>query len=349
METPVNTETRTEPDLDQIIEELDRSGSELPVAAIRAAQQHREPITPRLIEALRSAVSEAQKGASPTGNAYFFALFLLTEFQVKEAWPVILEAISLPGYLPDDLFGDAISEMLPRVFVAMIGDRLDVIDELIRNRNLNEFVRWSAARVYVYLLASARLTRDEAVPRLRRLLSEAIETEDLDVTAPLVRVLTDLGAREAREEIEKAFQLELVDESVIDLNDVENIFAVDESAVPELLFQGIEGPILDTVAELEDWAAFQETQSNEFDEFADNDQFDDEALDSLDESFSQRFRSPIDWPLARRPIVDEPAGSRGEVVEQQGTVRHSGPRVGRNDPCPCGSGKKYKKCCGGRK
>jgi hypothetical protein len=22
------------------------------------------------------------------------------------------------------------------------------------------------------------------------------------------------------------------------------------------------------------------------------------------------------------------------------------PRVGRNDPCPCGSGKKYKKCCG---
>lgn len=23
------------------------------------------------------------------------------------------------------------------------------------------------------------------------------------------------------------------------------------------------------------------------------------------------------------------------------------PQVGRNDPCPCGSGKKYKKCCGG--
>jgi len=28
------------------------------------------------------------------------------------------------------------------------------------------------------------------------------------------------------------------------------------------------------------------------------------------------------------------------------TVRRQGPRVGRNDPCPCGSGKKYKKCCG---
>jgi SEC-C motif-containing protein len=28
------------------------------------------------------------------------------------------------------------------------------------------------------------------------------------------------------------------------------------------------------------------------------------------------------------------------------TRRHAGPRVGRNDPCPCGSGKKYKRCCG---
>lgn len=27
------------------------------------------------------------------------------------------------------------------------------------------------------------------------------------------------------------------------------------------------------------------------------------------------------------------------------TVRREAPKVGRNDPCPCGSGKKYKKCC----
>ena len=28
------------------------------------------------------------------------------------------------------------------------------------------------------------------------------------------------------------------------------------------------------------------------------------------------------------------------------TVRHAAPKAGRNDPCPCGSGKKFKKCCG---
>lgn len=29
-------------------------------------------------------------------------------------------------------------------------------------------------------------------------------------------------------------------------------------------------------------------------------------------------------------------------------VRREGPKIGRNDPCPCGSGKKYKKCCYGK-
>ena len=37
------------------------------------------------------------------------------------------------------------------------------------------------------------------------------------------------------------------------------------------------------------------------------------------------------------------AGGEEEVAKP---VRNKGPRVGRNDPCPCGSGKKYKKCCG---
>jgi preprotein translocase subunit SecA len=35
---------------------------------------------------------------------------------------------------------------------------------------------------------------------------------------------------------------------------------------------------------------------------------------------------------------------QGEVQVKQ--IRLQGPKVGRNDPCPCGSGKKYKKCCG---
>ncbi|MFY9327767.1 MAG: SEC-C metal-binding domain-containing protein [Georgfuchsia sp.] len=39
---------------------------------------------------------------------------------------------------------------------------------------------------------------------------------------------------------------------------------------------------------------------------------------------------------------DFPIGGSRESVP----VVRGGPKIGRNDPCPCGSGKKFKKCCG---
>ncbi len=36
----------------------------------------------------------------------------------------------------------------------------------------------------------------------------------------------------------------------------------------------------------------------------------------------------------------------GEPLPKPETYKREAPKVGRNDPCPCGSGKKYKKCCG---
>lgn len=39
-------------------------------------------------------------------------------------------------------------------------------------------------------------------------------------------------------------------------------------------------------------------------------------------------------------------GERKESSPQGAQIKRSTPKVGRNDPCPCGSGKKYKHCCG---
>lgn len=42
---------------------------------------------------------------------------------------------------------------------------------------------------------------------------------------------------------------------------------------------------------------------------------------------------------------------REELYKEQKmskTVVNTQPKIGRNDPCPCGSGKKYKKCCGAK-
>ena len=183
-------------DLDDIIWELDTAGRELPVEAIRQARRHREAIIPKLIAVLQAASAEARSGLDPDGQAPFFALFLLTEFQAKEALPAIIEAVSLPGELPFDLFGDTITEVLARVLAALAGDRLDVIDGLIRDQSLNEYVRWEGAQTYLLLVRDGRLTRLEAVQRLQQHLREAIQNDDYRIAGPLVSELAQLVPQE---------------------------------------------------------------------------------------------------------------------------------------------------------
>ena len=47
------------------------------------------------------------------------------------------------------------------------------------------------------------------------------------------------------------------------------------------------------------------------------------------------------------PVSDNgESNGDGEVKLELAPVRRETPKVGRNEPCPCGSGKKYKNCCG---
>ena len=45
-------------------------------------------------------------------------------------------------------------------------------------------------------------------------------------------------------------------------------------------------------------------------------------------------------------VNDNPQAPRKSESQTRQPVVNKGPRIGRNDPCPCGSGKKYKNCCG---
>src|SRR5205809_624659 len=60
------------------------------------------------------------------------------------------------------------------------------------------------------------------------------------------------------------------------------------------------------------------------------------SMDDLEEAFQRR---------KRRELEQARMAGAGEREPVQQVVR-SAAKVGRNDPCPCGSGKKYKKCCG---
>ena len=49
--------------------------------------------------------------------------------------------------------------------------------------------------------------------------------------------------------------------------------------------------------------------------------------------------------LGRLASVDDEEASPSVPVQQTAPIRQESQRIGRNEPCPCGSGRKYKKCC----
>ena len=51
-------------------------------------------------------------------------------------------------------------------------------------------------------------------------------------------------------------------------------------------------------------------------------------------------------PTLQRKQVAQPTATSGDGTDTVNKTVRKGKKVGRNDPCPCGSGKKYKKCCG---
>jgi len=70
------------------------------------------------------------------------------------------------------------------------------------------------------------------------------------------------------------------------------------------------------------------------------------------------YKEPISAELRENLIVGAAAGVTGiyrhfkaretpekELYGNATTFRRVMPKIGRNDPCPCGSGKKFKQCC----
>ena len=75
-----------------------------------------------------------------------------------------------------------------------------------------------------------------------------------------------------------------------------------------------------------------------------------EALQSFWQSINKRMVINRDTQQASAMAAAKQQqlghGAPPDAMPAPQPIRHAGPEIGRNDPCTCGSGKKYKKCCG---
>ena len=72
---------------------------------------------------------------------------------------------------------------------------------------------------------------------------------------------------------------------------------------------------------------------------------DPKSMTELKNEWMSTPREAFDGKTPAEMLAENPS----LIPQKIETYRRDEPRVGRNDPCPCGSGKKYKKCCGRKK
>ena len=65
----------------------------------------------------------------------------------------------------------------------------------------------------------------------------------------------------------------------------------------------------------------------------------------LDKGEEKPKENPVTAAIKREQVA-KPTQTSGDGTDTANKTVRKGKKVGRNDPCPCGSGKKYKKCCG---
>jgi hypothetical protein len=323
MATELSTKSLNQ-ELDSALQRLDGIGDVMPLEAFEVVQRNRNEAIPFLIQAIQDAVAEARRGKDVESARAFFSLFLLTEMKAREAFPVILDAYTLDDDGLDNVFGDGWTQIGATLFSAMTDDP-DAHEAIARDASRLPMVRSMAAEALEQMIQDGRITRSDALTRLRGLLRDAIaEQDNSHLVSFLVSIVSSVGAEEAQDDLRRAFDLDLVDPMFIQRHHVEQYIA-DWKKEFDARQESIR------LLRREDWTAalkiFYHSDRREDDE-----EFDDEY-------------DVAEWQTAKASLFGsvDPFEMSSAPVEQLHRIT---PKIGRNEPCPCGSGKKYKKCCG---
>ena len=298
----------------EILRELEPYIGRFPMDAMRSAVEQREGITPELLRVMEAVADDPVKHAERKDYMLpLFALHLLAQFREKRAYAPIIKMFSSPGETPFDLFGDTVTERLSRILASVYDGNPAPLRGLVESDEVNEYVRSAALDAFLVLEHTGQMPRAEVVDYFRSLFHGKLQRTHSYAWDGFVCAVADLPAPELLEDVRQAYADGLVDDTVADLEGIER----DMMAAPKPWRRDRQRIITDAIAEMEWWASFHPEDSR-----------------------------PKKLPKSQAPMLPPatPAPSTSSYVPPKPLVRE--PKLGRNDPCPCGSGKKYKKCCG---
>ncbi len=307
--------------LDHLIDDICSPEPARVAAALQTAAPHREALTPVLLARLQQASVEPDRWTGGEQPSPVFLPYLAAAWQLTDAHPLIVALLRLPSKQCDAMLGDFITEGARLTLADTWTGDLRALDALAFDTQADPFARGAALNTVALLTARARLPRADALAFLERVAAspfDSAKSDDVIAATEVVSALMDLQAWELRGTVTKLFERDLVDYSCV--GDEDAVFA---ELNPRITFDPhnyrFPPPITDAWEEVRDWWFFDELHPGR-------------------RQWPPHSKLKSAVPVPTPPAADAPWSPPQPYVAP--------PKVGRNDPCPCGSGKKYKKCCG---
>jgi hypothetical protein len=243
--------------------------------------------------------------ADRAADALFVGAMLFSEMQDTRAFAPLCR-LSLDHAACDALLGDAITENLEKIVPRIWGGDLARLEAAIAEEAGEPYMRGAFLRAYCWLALTGAIEAAAAKAFLTTLPERMTPKADGFVWWAWSNAAYDVLGEEIEPAIRRAYENEWIDIAFSDIEDFE-LDREDALADPK------------------------ETRSRRIDDYA-------PVVDAVAELLNWQNRSEDDSDDANYYLGDDPYDLFQPAVNPYRNV-------GRNDPCPCGSGKKFKKCC----
>ncbi len=280
-----------------------------PKKEVEQAIKQQEEMTPILLNSLDYANENADSLRAEDSDYWMhtYAMYLLAQFREKSAFPKLIEMMAREDETVDFLIGDTITEDYHKILFSTFDGNVDLLKKVIEDSTICEFSRDSAMRTYAMLYEKNMISKEEIIDYIQYLVDDKLTEDYTYVMTSIVNCIGKTRLLELIPYIKRIFEREAVWEGSLGTYE-EVVRDISNNTYGKIEKFYID----DTVKEMEWWHCFDENTLVPFG------QHKKEASIQKDDAYT--------FPKA------EP-------------VRKEYKNVGRNDSCPCGSGKKFKKCC----
>jgi hypothetical protein len=327
----------------ELLHALEMAGRAPDLDLIRTCLEHRYDLTAGLLDMLAALPDEEWEEDDPRWYAAIHAGHLLIHFREPQAIPIFMRLLR----------GDNAENLVEWFENALASYGLAILPAaraLLNDPSADEMVRIGVPEMLQELAAEFPTERAQVIGILRDALPALDSTGKLLIPKPrpekpnvvwsfVALALAKLHDFPTRPLIETLYREHWIDESVMgNVQEYLEILMGADPLTPEPfnIIETYEG-MRDAAVQAQEWAAKRD--------------------EILRQQELLKQGAPI-APIANLTLETDlpsvsatqpppaPTASLSYIADENQTLRRAAPKVGRNDPCPCGSGRKYKQCHG---